>query len=85
MMKRTAFYYFFMVTAVGLGIFFILRVGNQLPAPALPFSTQSGFQIAPHLAGASDYSFSASVESSLRRPLRFSLFLLSRPGRAEPL
>jgi len=66
MMKRTAVYYFFMVTAVGLGIFFILRAGNQLPAPALPLSAESSFQIAPHLAGAGDYSFSASVESSLR-------------------
>ena len=65
-MKRTAVYYFFMVTAVGLGIFFILRAGNQLPAPALPLSAESSFQIAPHLAGAGDYSFSASVESSLR-------------------
>src|SRR2546429_3363015 len=65
-MKRTVLYYFFMVTAVGLGIFFILRAGNQLPAPALPLSAESSFQIAPHLAGAGDYSFSASVESSLR-------------------
>src|SRR5213595_1501426 len=64
-MKRTAFYYFFMVTALGLGIFFILRTGNQLPAPALPLSTQSSSQITPHLTGAGDYSFSASVESSL--------------------
>src|SRR5438046_3160028 len=66
MMKRTAVYYFFMVTAVGLGIFFILRAGNPLPAPALPLSAESSFQMAPHLAGAGDFSFSASVESSLR-------------------
>src|SRR5438552_4963575 len=65
-MKRTALYYFFMVTALGLGIFFILRAGNQLPAPALPLSTQSSSPITPHLTGAGDYSFSASVESSLR-------------------
>jgi hypothetical protein len=65
-MKRTAVYYFFAVTAVGLGIFFILRAGNQLPAPALRPSTQSTSQITPHLAGSADYSFSASVESSLR-------------------
>ena len=64
-MKRTALYYFFMVTALGLGIFFILRAGNQLPAPALPLSTQSSSQITPHLTGAGDYSFSAAVESSL--------------------
>ena len=65
-MKRTALYYFVMVTALGLGIFFILRAGNQLPAPTLPLSTQSSSQITPHLTGAGDYSFSASVESSLR-------------------
>src|SRR5256884_10015067 len=65
-MKRTALYYFFMVTALGLGIFFILRAGNQLPAPALQLSTQSSSQITPPLTGAGDYSFSAAVESSLR-------------------
>src|SRR5438445_7170568 len=64
-MKRTAVYYFFAVTAVGLGIFFILLAGNQLPAPALQLSTQSSSQITPHLTGAGDYSFSAAVESSL--------------------
>ena len=35
-MKRAAFYYLLMVVVLGLGIFFILRAGNQLPAPALP-------------------------------------------------
>src|SRR2546430_275153 len=65
-MKRTALYYFFMVTALGLGIFFILRAGNQLPAPALPLSTEFSSHITPHLNGAGDYSFSAAVESSLR-------------------
>lgn len=64
-MKRTALYYFFIMTALGLGIFFILRAGNQLPAPALKPSTQSSSQITPHLPGAGDYSFSAAVESSL--------------------
>src|SRR5437773_5544753 len=65
-MKRTAPYYFFMVTALGLGIFFILRAGNQLPAPTLPLSPESSSQITPHLPRAADYSFSSSVESSLR-------------------
>ena len=65
-MKQTALYYFFMVTALGLGIFFILRAGNQLPTPALQPSTQSRSQITPHLTGADDYSFSAAVESTLR-------------------
>src|SRR5437868_11293909 len=65
-MKRTAFYYFFMIAALGLGIFFILRAGNHLPAPALQLSTQSGSQITQHLTGVGNYSFSAAVESSLR-------------------
>jgi Kef-type K+ transport system membrane component KefB len=65
-MIRTAPFYFFIVSAVGLGIFFILRAGSQLPAPGLEFSTQSGSQIIPHLPAAADYSFSASVESGLR-------------------
>src|SRR4029077_5808684 len=65
-MKRTAVYYFLMVTALGLGIFFILRTGNRLPAPAPQGATQSGYQITPHLMETDDYSFSAAVESSLR-------------------
>ena len=64
-MKRTALYYFFMVTALGLGIFFILRAGNQLPAPSPQFSIQSGSQVTSHLTAAGDYSFSAAVESNL--------------------
>ena len=64
-MKRTALFYFFVVSAVGLGIFFILRAGNQLPAPAPRLSQQSSSQITSHLPGAGDYSFSTSVESSL--------------------
>ena len=63
-MKRTAPFYFFVVSAVALGMFFILRAGNQLPAPA-PLSPQSSSQITPHLPSAADYSFSASVESTL--------------------
>src|SRR5437773_12150231 len=64
-MKRTALYYFFMIAALGFGIFFILRAGNQLPAPALQRSIQSSSRIAPHFTGVGDYSFSAAVESSL--------------------
>ena len=64
-MKRTAFYYFFIMTALGLGIFFILRAGNQLPAPALQVSRQSTSESTSHVMGAGDYSFSAAVESSL--------------------
>jgi Kef-type K+ transport system membrane component KefB len=65
-MKRTAVYYFLMVTALGLGIFFILRTGNRLPAPAPQGATQSGYQITPHHTETDDYSFSTAVESSLR-------------------
>ena len=65
-MKRTALYYFFMVTALGVGIFFILRAGSQLPAPTLQVSTQTSSQVTPHLTGTGNYSFSAAVESSLR-------------------
>jgi Kef-type K+ transport system membrane component KefB len=64
-MKRTALYYFFMVTALGVGIFFILRTGNQLPEPRLQLSTQNSSQVTPPQRGAGDYSFSAAVESSL--------------------
>src|SRR5207247_10509509 len=46
------------------GMFSILLVGNQLPAPA-PRSPLSSSQITPHLPSAADYSFSASVESTL--------------------
>lgn len=65
-MKRTALYYFVMVTVLGLGIFFILRAGNQLPPPVPQLSTQSESQITPHIIGAGDYSFSTAVKSSLR-------------------
>jgi len=65
-MKRTAQLYFFMVSVMGLGIFFILQAGNQLPSPVFRPSTESVAQITPHLAGTGDSSFSASVEFSLR-------------------
>src|SRR5262249_13660741 len=65
MMKRTALYYLLMVTAVCLGIFYILRAGNQLTAQPLALSTQPSSQISPHLTNAGDNSFSAAVESNL--------------------
>ena len=64
-MKRTALYYLLMVTAVCLGIFYILRAGNQLTAQPLALSTQPSSQISPHLTNAGDDSFSAAVESNL--------------------
>ena len=65
MMKRTALYYFFAVSAAALGIFFILLAGNKLPAPSLPVSTQISPPLTPHLTGAGARSFSAAVESRL--------------------
>jgi Kef-type K+ transport system membrane component KefB len=65
MTKRAALFYFFVACAVGVGVFFILRAGNQLSPPitrVFPHSTP----ITPQLSGAADYSFSASVKSSLR-------------------
>jgi len=65
-MKRTVQLYFLVVAVMGLGIFFILQAGNQLPSPVVPPSTESIAQITPHFAGAGDSSYSASVESSLQ-------------------
>ena len=62
-MKRTVQLYFLVVAVMGLGIFFILQAGNQLPSP---ISTESIAHITPHLAGAGNSSISASVASSLR-------------------
>jgi Kef-type K+ transport system membrane component KefB len=64
-MKRTAQLYLVIVIVAGLGIFFILRAGNQLPAPAPQRSTQTNAQLVPHVTGGPGYSFSAAVESSL--------------------
>jgi Kef-type K+ transport system membrane component KefB len=63
--KRAALFYFFVVCAVGLGVFFILRAGNRLPGPVLQPSTQLSSEITPHIIGASDYSLSDAVVSSL--------------------
>ena len=65
MTKRAVLLYLLVLCAVGLGIFFILRTGNQLPAAALRSSAQSSSQIVPHVPSAADYSFSAAVKSNL--------------------
>ncbi len=61
-MKHTALYYVFAVSAVGIGIFFILRVGNQLPrpVPSVPTRTAASASSAP-----TDWSLVDSVKSSL--------------------
>src|SRR4029450_9510479 len=66
-MKRTAQLYLLIVSIVGLGIFFILHVGSQLPPPAPRLSTQAVAASAPELSAVSASSFFASVESTLRQ------------------
>jgi len=64
-MKRTAQLYFFVVSVMGLGIFFMLHLGSQLAPPVSTLSTKSVAHSTEHLADIGDSSFSASVESSL--------------------
>lgn len=66
-MKRTAQLYLLIVSIVGLGIFFILHVGSQLPLPVSRLSTESVPATAPHSTEVSDSSFFASVDSNLRQ------------------
>ncbi len=66
-MKRTAQLYLLIVSIVGLGIFFILHVGSQLPSPVSRLSTEPAAAATPHSADVSDSSFFASVKSSLRQ------------------
>src|SRR6266513_574356 len=66
-MKRTAQLYLIIVSIVGLGIFFILHVGSQLPPPVSRLSTEHVAVTTPHLTDVRDSSFFALVESSLRQ------------------
>src|SRR5438876_4603483 len=66
-MKRTAQLYLLIVSIVGLGIFFVLHVGSQLPSPVSRLSTEPVAATTPHSADVSGSSFFASVESSLRQ------------------
>ena len=66
-MKRTAQLYLLIVSIVGLGIFFILHVGSQLPSPVSRLSTEPLAATIPHSADVSNSSFFASVESNLRQ------------------
>ena len=66
-MKRTAQLYLLIVSIVGLGIFFILHVGSQLPSPVSRLSTEPAAAATLHSADVSDSSFFASVKSSLRQ------------------
>ena len=66
-MKRTAQLYLVIVSIVGLGIFFILQLGSQLPSPVSRLSTEPAAATTPHSINASGSSFFASVESNLRQ------------------
>src|SRR6266436_1051163 len=65
-MKRTAQLYFFVVSVMGLGIFFMLHLGSQLAPPVSTLSTKFVAHSTEHLADIGDSSFSASVESNLQ-------------------
>src|SRR5262245_40671248 len=64
-MKRTVQLYLLIVSIVGLGIFFILHVGSQLPSPVSRLSTEPVAAPAPHSINVSDSSFFATVKSNL--------------------
>ncbi|PYV68217.1 MAG: cation/H(+) antiporter [Acidobacteria bacterium] len=64
-MRRTAQLYLLIVSIVGLGIFFVLHAGSQLPPPVSRLSTEAVAATAPHLTDVNDSSFFASVQSSL--------------------
>jgi len=66
-MRRTAQLYLLIVSIVGLGIFFVLHEGNQLPPPVSQLSTEAVAATAPHLTDVSGSSFLASVKSTLRQ------------------
>jgi Kef-type K+ transport system membrane component KefB len=66
-MKRTARLYLLIVSVVGLGIFFILHVGSQLPTPASRLSTEPAAVATPntpHPNGVGGWPFLASVKSN---------------------
>ncbi len=66
-MKRTAQLYLIIVSIVGLGIFFILHLGSHLPPPISSISAEVAAQATRRVTDASNSSFFASVESSLRQ------------------
>src|SRR5437867_13350945 len=65
-MKRTAQLYLLIVSIAGLGIFFILHAGSELPSAASPLSVKSAAQVSPHVTEIGG-SFFASVKSSLQQ------------------
>lgn len=77
-MKHTALYYFFAVSAVGIGIFFILRAGNQLPQPVHSVPMRTASPPAPtdsSLVNSVKFGLSQNVTAPLSR-LFLQLFLI---------
>jgi len=64
-MKRTAQLYLLIVSIVGLGIFFILDAGSQLPPPVSRLSTQTVAATTPHSTDVNGSSLFTSVKSTL--------------------
>ena len=59
--------YLIIVSIVGLGIFFILHLGSQLPAPVSRLSTEPVAAATLHSTDIGGSSFFASVESVLQQ------------------
>ena len=66
-MKRTAKLYLIIVSIVGLGIFFILHAGSQLPSPVSRLPNGSVAVATPNSTAVSGSSFFAAVQSGLRQ------------------
>jgi Kef-type K+ transport system membrane component KefB len=66
-MKRTAQLYLIIVSVVGLGIFFILHAGTQLPSPVSRLPNGSVAVATPNSTAVSGSSFFAAVQSGLRQ------------------
>ena len=66
-MKRSAQLYLIIVSVVGLGIFFILHAGTQLPSPVSRLPNGSVAVATPNSTAVSGSSFFAAVQSGLRQ------------------
>jgi len=66
-MKRSAQLYLIIVSVVGLGIFFILHAGTQLPSPVSRLPNGSVAVATPNPTVVSGSSFFAAVQSGLRQ------------------
>ena len=64
-MKRAAQLYLIIVSVVGLGIFFILHAGSQLPPPVSAGSAKAIATSSAHASGAGESSLFVSVRSTL--------------------